>query len=62
LLSKEESCRLSVSTGFGKLSVKGKAVDIESTKKIQYGTGASSVTASSSFGDVKIRFIELNEK
>jgi hypothetical protein len=62
LLSKEESCRLSLSTGFGKLSVKGKAVDIESTKKIQYGTGASSVTVSSSFGDVKIRFIELNEK
>ena len=62
LLSKEESCRLNLSTGFGKLSVKGKAVDIESTKKIQYGTGASSVTASSSFGDVKIRFIELNEK
>lgn len=62
LLSKEESCRLSLSTGFGKLSVKGKAVDIESTKKIQYGTGATSVTASSSFGDVKIRFSETYNK
>jgi hypothetical protein len=62
LLSKEESCRLSLSTGFGKLSVKGKAVDIESTKKIQFGNGATSVTASSSFGDVKVRFVELNDK
>ena len=62
LLSKEESCRLNLSTGFGKLSVKGKELDIESTKKIQYGKGATSVIASSSFGDVKVRFSETYNK
>ena len=62
LLSKEESCRLNLSTGFGKLSVKGKELDIESTKKIQYGKGPTSVIASSSFGDVKVRFSETYNK
>jgi len=59
LLSKEEACRLNLSTGFGKISVKGNEVDIESTKKIQIGKGSTTVSASSSFGDVKIRFVEL---
>jgi DUF4097 and DUF4098 domain-containing protein YvlB len=62
LLSKEESCRLNLSTGFGKLSVKGKELDIESTKKIQSGKGPTSVIASSSFGDVKVRFSETYNK
>jgi hypothetical protein len=59
LLNKEGSCRLNLSTGFGKLNIKGKELDIESTKKIQYGKGPTSVIASSSFGNVKIRFSEI---
>ena len=59
LLNTEGSCRLNLSTGFGKLNIKGKELDIESTKKIQYGKGPTSVIASSSFGNVKIRFSEI---
>jgi hypothetical protein len=62
LLNTEGSCKLNLSTGFGKLNIKGKEVDIESTKKIQYGKGPTSVIASSSFGDVKIRFSETYNK
>lgn len=62
LLNTESSCRLNLSTGFGKLNIKGKELDIESTKKIQYGKGPTSVIASSSFGNVNIRFSETYNK
>lgn len=58
LTSKEESLRLNLSTGYGKLSAKGKEIDIESSKKILYGKGDILLTASSKYGDIKISFVE----
>lgn len=56
--NKEDSCRLNLTTGFGRLGVKGNGVNIESTKKIQYGKGGTAITASTSYGNVELWLME----
>jgi len=58
LLNGEDSCQLNLRTGFGKIRVKGNELDLESLKKIQFGKGPLSISAASSYGDVKISFVE----
>jgi hypothetical protein len=58
LLNGEDSCRLKLSTSYGKILVKGNELDMDSKGKLQFGNGPLSISAATSFGDVKIRFVE----
>jgi hypothetical protein len=48
-------CKLELKTGYGKIKVKRNDLEIESTKKLIFGTGRVKISAATSYGNVNIK-------
>lgn len=58
LRNPHNDCRLELRTGYGKIQAKGTDLNVESSKKLQFGSGKTIIKAESNFGDVSLLLSE----